>query len=234
MVLRTALAEAGVASSSPSHVCHASSSKIAGIRGSASKDLIERRMRSLAGTVTMTHTSNGAGRSEIVNRCQTKAKPRGRPSRGSTVHCRVSVLPDGLVTSSPSLKVRNTTMPRCPPWKGFRNGSFESTVSDRAWIGRGRRQSLGSGKPHRILTTRRWLASASHTMTGNKPFTRKAMISSLLPLPGPSPPPPSVSGCENATTSLQDASAVNFPHMAARYHRRWSRRYLCCRLREQA
>ena len=57
VITATALAEAGVASSSPSHACHASSSKIAGIRGSASKDLIVRRMRSLAGTVTMTHAS---------------------------------------------------------------------------------------------------------------------------------------------------------------------------------
>jgi hypothetical protein len=31
--------------------------------------------------------------------------------------------------------------------KGLRNGSFASTVSDRACIGRGRRQSLGSGNP---------------------------------------------------------------------------------------
>jgi hypothetical protein len=32
----------------------------------------------------------------MVNLFQTKAKPRGSPSRGSTVHCRVSVLPDEL------------------------------------------------------------------------------------------------------------------------------------------
>lgn len=44
---------------------------------------------------------------------------------------------------------------RCPAWKGVRSGSFESIVSDRAWIGRGRRQTLGSGTPQRILTTRR-------------------------------------------------------------------------------
>jgi hypothetical protein len=34
-----------------------------------------------------------------------------------------------------------------------------------------------------------------------------------------------VSGWENATTSLQDARAVNLPHMAERYHRRQPSRY---------
>lgn len=68
------------------------------MRGSSSRDLIVRRI--------------GAGRSEISNRRHMKAKPRGRPSFGSMVHCRVSVLPDGFTTSSPSLKVRKRTMPR--------------------------------------------------------------------------------------------------------------------------
>src|SRR6266436_3484215 len=51
MVLSTALAVAGVTSPSPSHVDQASSSRIAGMRGSSSWDLIVRRMSSLAGTV---------------------------------------------------------------------------------------------------------------------------------------------------------------------------------------
>ena len=51
MVLSTALAVAGVASPSPSHVDQASSYRIAGMRGSSSWDLIVRRMSSLAGTV---------------------------------------------------------------------------------------------------------------------------------------------------------------------------------------
>jgi hypothetical protein len=50
-------------------------------------------MSSLAGTVAMTQASMGTGRSESSNRRHTKAKPRGWPSLGSTVHCRVSVLP---------------------------------------------------------------------------------------------------------------------------------------------
>jgi len=111
MVLSTALAVAGVASPSPSHVDQASSSRIAGMRGSSSWDLIVRRMSSLAGTVAMTQAGMGAGRSEISNRRHTKAKPRGGPSLGSIVHCRVSVLPDGFTTSSPSLNVRKITMP---------------------------------------------------------------------------------------------------------------------------
>jgi hypothetical protein len=41
----------------------------------------------------MTQASMGTGRSESSNRRHTKAKPRGWPSLGSTVHCRVSVLP---------------------------------------------------------------------------------------------------------------------------------------------
>src|SRR5229473_8354290 len=76
MVLSTALAVAGVASPSPSHVDQASSSRIAGMRGSSSWDLIVRRMSSLAGTVAMTQASMGAGRSETSNRRHTKAKPR--------------------------------------------------------------------------------------------------------------------------------------------------------------
>jgi hypothetical protein len=51
MVLSTALAVACVALPSPSHVDQASSSRIAGMRGSSSWDLIVRRMSSLAGTV---------------------------------------------------------------------------------------------------------------------------------------------------------------------------------------
>lgn len=51
IVFRRALASADVAPSSPSPP---SSSRIAGMRGSASSGLIVRRMRSLAGTVAMT------------------------------------------------------------------------------------------------------------------------------------------------------------------------------------
>jgi hypothetical protein len=47
------------------------------MRGSSSRDLIVRRMSSLAGTVAMTHASMGAGRSAISKRRHTKAKPRG-------------------------------------------------------------------------------------------------------------------------------------------------------------
>jgi hypothetical protein len=65
-----------------------------------------------------------------------------------------------------------------------------------------------------------WAIAASASV--NEPGTRKALPSSPL---GPSPPPLSVSGWENATTSLQDARAVNLPHMAERYHRRQPARY---------
>ena len=57
-----------------------------------------RGMSSFAGTVTLTHANIGTRRSGISKRFQTKAKPRGRPSSGSIVHCRVSVLPDGFPT----------------------------------------------------------------------------------------------------------------------------------------
>ena len=186
--------------------------------GSIPRDHLEQIERHFPGTVTMTQASIGAGKSGISKRCQRKAKPRGRPSCGSIVHCRVSVLPLGFTTSSPSLNVRKTTMPRWPAWYGVRNGSRVSMVSDRAWIGCGRRQSCRDGNPQRILTTRRLRVSGSHTMTGSKPLTRKVTISSLLPsdAPGSPSPPPSASGCENSTTSAQDARAVNLPHIAAR------------------
>ncbi len=109
----------------------------------------------------------------------------------------------------------------------MRNGSFASMVSERAWIGRGRRQSLGSGNPQRIGTTRRARVSASQMMTRNGPPTRKVTMASLLPSPSPCPSPPllSVNGCEKLTTSLQEDMAVNLPHMAERYHRRQPSRY---------
>ncbi len=52
------------------------------MRGSASPDLIVRRITSFAGIVTMTQASIGAGRSAISKRRQMKAKPRGWPSPG--------------------------------------------------------------------------------------------------------------------------------------------------------
>jgi hypothetical protein len=57
-------------------------------------------------------------------------------------------------------------------------------------------------------------------ITRNGPPTRKVSIESLLPSlsPRPSPPPLSPSGCEKSTTSRQEYMAVNFPHMAERYH----------------
>jgi len=69
MVFRTALAAAGVAPSSPSQVDHASSSRIAGMRGSSSWDLIVRRMSSFASTVTATQTN----RAEAEQRSGTQA-----------------------------------------------------------------------------------------------------------------------------------------------------------------
>jgi hypothetical protein len=51
IVFSKAFAAAGVALSSPSHEGQASSSRIAGMRGSSSWDLIVRRMNSFAGTV---------------------------------------------------------------------------------------------------------------------------------------------------------------------------------------
>src|SRR6188472_1615903 len=86
IVLRMAFAARGDGMSSPSQFDHASSSRKAGMRGSSSRGLMVRRMSWFAGTVTMTHASIGTGSSGMVNLFQTKAKPRGRPSRGSTVH----------------------------------------------------------------------------------------------------------------------------------------------------
>jgi len=115
------------------------------MRGSSWFSMIARRISALAGTVTMTHATTGAGRSAISKRFHRKAKPRGWRSIGSTVHWRVSDLPDGFTTSSPSLKVWNSTMPRLSPRNDSRNAGRTSTVSARAWIGRGRHQSFGSG-----------------------------------------------------------------------------------------
>lgn len=66
IVLSSTLAASGGAPSSPRHVAHTASpalasSRMAGMRGSASSGLIVRRMRSLAGTVTMAQNSSGAG-----------------------------------------------------------------------------------------------------------------------------------------------------------------------------
>ena len=48
----------------------------------------------------------------IISPYATKAKPRDWPSFGSMVHWRVSGLPDGSTTFSPSLNARKMTMPR--------------------------------------------------------------------------------------------------------------------------
>ena len=61
IVLSSALADAGGAPSSPSHVAHASSSRIAGMRGSSSWGLTVRRIKSLAATVAITQNGSGAG-----------------------------------------------------------------------------------------------------------------------------------------------------------------------------
>lgn len=89
-----------------------------------------------------------------------------------TVHCCVTLAPDGSVTSTPSLKVSKTTMPRWPSAKASLKVRSSAMVSNRAWIGRGRRQSFGSGKPQRIGTMRRFSSSASQMMTGRLPPTR--------------------------------------------------------------
>jgi len=74
--LRSALADADDAPSSPSQTVQASSSKIAGMRGSSSPLSIVRRMRSSASTITITQNGSDAGWPSIAERGHTTAKPR--------------------------------------------------------------------------------------------------------------------------------------------------------------
>jgi hypothetical protein len=108
-----------------------------------------------------------------------------------------------------SLKLFISTMPRWPFRKARANALVVSILSERAWIGCGRRQSAACGKPQRIAATRRFPASASHRITGKLLITRS--VTSRPSLCWRS----RVSGRLNATTWDQLAIAVNLPHMGA-------------------
>src|ERR1700761_8360321 len=66
-VLRQALASAGLAPFSPSQVAQSSLARNAGIRSDSACSVVNVRIRSLAGTVTITQARNGAGSSETEN-----------------------------------------------------------------------------------------------------------------------------------------------------------------------